>query len=285
MTQSVKRRGLGGSPDLLSEAVDATDETRLVMTIQRPRRSRCVWIIGCGLLASLLACQEDVTSDGRFAWDRDGDSISVAVELDSINNSLYHFDTSEVDRNPSLARGTPGAGSLDSGLHLPDNGTGYYHHPGSDTLPGGAPAHTDDWGVLALLNTVEAAARCWDQAARRRTGILDLSLQAGDSFPQHAEHRNGLDVDVRYVRRGGQAQDTFGLDLEANPNDLDTNATRTLWNCFVESPRVEFIIIDGPYFQFFILPHPKLRFDRDTVDRVHRNHFHVRILDPDGTGN
>jgi hypothetical protein len=232
-----------------------------------------------GLLGAWLACQEDVTPDGRPAWDRDGDSISVAVELDSINNSLYHFDTSAIDRNPSLARGTPGAGTIDSGIHLPNAGTGYYHFLGTDTV------YTDDWGVLGLVNTVERAGRCWDEAQRRRTGIGDMSRRAGGSFPPHQDHQNGLDADVRYVRRGGAAQDTFGLDLQVNPNDLDTNATIILWNCFVQSPRVEFLIIDSIYFRPFILNSPKLRFDRDTVERAHRNHFHVRILDPDGTGN
>ena len=76
-------------------------------------------------------------------WDTDGDGISNAVETNSAN-AHHGFDTTVVNTNPSIAKGTPGNGSLEGGINLPDNGEGYYHYLGTD------PIDTDDWGTLAL---------------------------------------------------------------------------------------------------------------------------------------
>ena len=226
------------------------------------------------MLALAPACSPDVTTDGHPAWDRDGDTISVAVEVDSMNSLLYQFDPTRFDLNPSRAIGTPSSGSLTGGLNLPDTGTGYYHYQGTDTIP-----YTDDWGTLALMNTIEDGGRCWRSRAGRRAGIGDLSLRNGGEWADHESHENGRDADARYVRIGGAAQDTFPLDLRTEPGQLDTNAAIALWDCIHRSPRVEFLIIDSVYFRPLIQNHPKLRFD---TSRVHANHFHVRILDPDG---
>ncbi len=225
------------------------------------------------LSASVLACRQDVAADRNPWYDRDGDSIGTATELDSLNHALYHFDTSRIDRNPSRALGTPDSGTLDSGIHLFPSWAGYRHFRGSDTV------NTDDWGTLALVNSIQGAGRCLDAVNfSRRSGVLDLSRQYGGSFPPHVSHQNGRDVDVRYLRN--DRVDTLGLDLRLEPNRLDTNMTLALWNCFVRSPRVEFLIIDSVYFRQFIQNHTKLLFD---TSRSHANNFHVRILDPDSS--
>ncbi len=246
------------------------------------RRATLLWLLGT-IVVALTAyagdCTRDTVPPDRCAYyDTDCDSISVAVEIDSIDHSLYGFDTTVKDRNPSRALGTPTDGQLDSGIHLPDLHPGYYHFPGSDTLPGGAPAHTDDWGALALANTVERAGLCWPYRVPRGFGVGDLSRPGGGSWlPDHASHQNGRDADVRYVRRD---RDTLPLDLRFAGAPIDTDATIHLWNCLIQySPWVQFIIIDSVFFGDFIERNPKLVFD---TSRVHANHFHVRIIDPDG---
>ena len=159
----------------------------------------------CVLSAFLPGCSQDVARDPNPWYDSDGDSIGTRTETDSLNQALYHFDTTVVDRNPSRALGTPDSGTLDSAIHLIGSWVGYRHFLGSD-----AP-NTDDWGTLALVNTIQGAGRCLNIANfTRRSGILDLSRQRGDSFPPHVSHQNGRDVDVRYMRR--DRNDTVGLE-------------------------------------------------------------------------
>lgn len=231
------------------------------------------WILVSVLIGSALACHEDVAVDRNPWYDSDGDSIGTRTELDSLNQALYLFDTTRVDRNPSRALGMPDAGTLDSAIHLFWSWAGYRHFPVGDIV------NTDDWGSLALVNTVQGAGRClFDANFSRRSGVLDLSRQGGGPFPPHLSHQNGRDVDVRYLRN--DLRDTLGLDLRLEPTRLDTNTTIVLWNCFTRSPRVEFLIIDSVYFRPFILNHTKLLFD---TSRGHANNFHVRILDPDSS--
>lgn len=148
------------------------------------------------------------------------------------------------------------------------------------------------WGAIAVFGLLAAplAAQEFSSIDRdrgngatgRRAGAGDLSREGGGLFVGHVGHQNGREADLRYVRRGGAAQDTLSLDLRSEPAQLDTNETIRLWNCLHSSPRVEYLIIDSVYFRGFILNDPKLRFD---TSRVHANHFHARILDPDGDNN
>ena len=98
-----------------------------------------------------------IPDDGTNSWDTDGDGISNAVENNTANDSLNLNDTLWND-NPSYALGDPcnndpNPGSLQGGLNMVDQGTGYWHYnPENDT---------DDWGTLALINMIEGAGRNW----------------------------------------------------------------------------------------------------------------------------
>jgi len=239
------------------------------------RRRHVAFVVATCLIAVIVSCSKDVRADLGNRWDRDGDSVSTSVEIDSVNFRLYHFDTTRVDANPSIARGTRSSGTLSGGIHLPDAGFGYYHYYGSDAL------NTDDWGTLALVNTIEGAGRCWTPRTRRSYRPGDMSLMnSGNFLSQHVDHQNGLDVDVRYVRNDGDTS----LVLPGDSLKLDLDATILLWNCFLQSPRLAFLIIDSAYFKQRIIPDKtgRLRFDGTPE---HANHFHVGIEDPDGTGN
>ena len=201
------------------------------------------------------------------------------VWADVLRRSIHELATSSV---PDALRPEPVGGLGDAtglhgsgGIHLPDAGFGYYHYYGSDAL------NTDDWGTLALVNTIEGAGRCWTPRTRRSYRPGDMSLMNGGNFlSQHVDHQNGLDVDVRYVRNDGDTS----LVLPGDSLKLDLDATILLWNCFLQSPRLAFLIIDSAYFKQRIIPDKtgRLRFDGTPE---HANHFHVGIEDPDGTGN
>ena len=219
----------------------------------------------------------DTPPDPMPYYDTDGDGISNAVETNSAN-AHHGFDTTVVDANPSIAHGTPTNGWLEGGINLPDEGRGYYHHYGID------PVDRDDWGTLTLINMVEGGGRDWMKwYFTPRIGILDMSLQNGGPFTNyyspsdtdHVSHQNGLDVDVRYVRNDGQET---SLNIAGSDSIYyDVEATATLMNYLIANANVTLIYIDTVHAHLTdnILHHWP----------GHEHHFHVRIEDPDGTGN
>ena len=206
-------------------------------------------------------------------YDSDGDEISSAVEVNP-PNSYLNLDTTVWDSNLCVAHGMPTNGWLEKPYNIVDQGTGYYRY--------NTEADTDDWGTLELINIIEAAGRAWHAENMNVSlfAINDLShgdlitLTFGGYFHPHTSHQNGLDVDVRYVRSDG---DTGMLNIAEDPKDYDTAATSTLMNRFILNGRVEKILVDMDNIGF---TGPLLR-DADG----HSDHFHIRIIDPDGTEN
>lgn len=265
-----------------------------------------------GLLAFWQACASAVTGDGKPWWDRDGDTISTNVELEPINQRLYAFDTSYFDLNPTVAQGCPGSqdpycsGTLYRGINLPDNDTahGYYHYYQPQDLPYGL--NTNDWGTLALINMIEATSRFWIStsaacfyyrprhlarwAARYGAGDLSRGRESesprfggpwlnNDGTPRHGSHQNGRDLDVRFLRLDG---DSVPLDLEGpDSSQYDVDATLDLMGCILDAGNVEWIFVDTAYARVRNRPGGSVI----VHDPSHRNHFHVRIQDPDGTSN
>lgn len=210
------------------------------------------------------------------AWDTDGDTISNAVELNSANDYL-DLDTAVWDANPTISHLCPCSGSIINALNLVNNGTGYWHNPGDDAID------TDDWGVLALINMIEGAGRRWYAEGQTppRLTVNDLSRgnaatqQFGGYFSPHSCHQNGLEVDVRYVRKDNQEA---GLDIAgADSAQYDTTATCALITYLLANADVDSIFIDTI--------HAGLIYPLFRHASGHSDHFHVRILDPDGTNN
>jgi hypothetical protein len=238
------------------------------LTLQAPS---CLNIFGAG-----------TNDQSGPAWDFDGDLYSTAVETDPPNIRLYAFNTAAQDPNWSLAIGTPLAGHLQDGIHFPPYNNNYYSYS-SD------PA-TRQWATRWTIYALEDVARRWDgtivredcywnaDSAPQKFGVGDLSygneaLRAfGDSMYPHNSHRNGLDVDLRYLRFDRQP---WGVDLKNHADSLqfDVYATADLLNCFLEDPNVTAIFIDTTYTG--ITP------DEDGIVRhwdKHWNHFHVRYI-------
>ncbi|MFI5207025.1 MAG: hypothetical protein ACHQU8_00795 [Gemmatimonadales bacterium] len=245
------------------------------------------------LLGAACGGGGDLVVDSNPAWDTDGDGISNAVELESHNKSLYGLDPNVFNRNPSIASGTVSSGDLLGGLNLPDTGTGYIHYLGGDQKD------TDDWGTLSMINVLEAAGRNYrgqtpcnfsttfqsrDDLARPQYG--DMSLQLGGPFDPHQDHQNGLETDVRYLAVGPRSSAEGPLDL-ADPNGqqrYDQQSTLELIQCFLNDIRVVAILYDQELTGIVPGVGEGRLIDRNAIGD-HTNHFHVRILDPDGTNN
>lgn len=177
-----------------------------------------------------------------------------------------------VQWHDSLALGTPNAGSLQGGVRLPAEGVGYYtYNPATQEPPGGMDR---TWGTAMLVRQVRSVARWWAAAHPNapRLGIGDLSREQGGSFTGpvvgHSSHQNGLDVDVRLVRRDG-------AERAVDPATYDRALTQELVN--------RFIAAGATY--VFVGPNLDLHGRNVMVWPDHDDHIHVRFADPDGTGN
>jgi hypothetical protein len=255
-------------------------------------RAACLAIVvaGCNLV---VADTGGGGGGGGGGFTGDGDRISNAVELNTPNKILHNFDTTRNDPDPSIARLLPTNGTLYNGINLPDQHANYYHYLGQyQGVPD--PPDSDDWGTLTLLNLGEGVAEDWGNVFLQcnfntdlhppKFGIGDLSKGDvgtrvhGGYFPPHSWHRNGLDMDVRYLRKDRLP---IGLNLKTAPGDYDTLATADLLSCFFAYSNVTKILVDKRY-----LGIPNV----DTIpefvhDTNHFDHFHVQIRDPDGTNN
>ena len=243
-----------------------------------------LFMVGCCLqIIATSDCgpqRSEVPQNQCPGWDTDCDGISNAVELNSVNSYL-HLDTARAYANPSIAHGTPSNGWIEKGINMVNSGTGYYHYLGTDD------AETDDWAVLAMINIIEGAGRAWHDGNQSppRIGIGDLSKgnasteEFGGSFPPHTSHQNGLDVDIRYIRKDNKEDGLNLLDTLERRN-YDTTATIALMNYLFSNGTAARIIVS----QYCGISFKYVPATYDTTG-AHDNHFHLRIVDPDGTGN
>ncbi len=231
-------------------------------------------------------------------WDRDNDTISTATETNPTNatgnGGFYNFNTAKWDTNYSQARGVATNGTLYRGMNLTNSETGYMHY---DFCEGNADR--DDWGTGHLVRLIEAAGRAWvtQRTLPVRMQVGDLSLKLGDLFPgqpgvpgcdqAHTYHRQGVDVDIRYVRKDSLEG---SLDICEQAANYDTTATAWLIESLLTAEsrsnanaRIDSIFVD---LDCWGLPDTTTAGEKFIFHVAgHRNHFHVRIVDPDGPFN
>lgn len=209
-------------------------------------------------------------------WDLDGDGISDAIERNNAESGYQPFHQPGCDDDPSRPRGSYYAGKLEGSVNLSDRGPGYVHNRGGDPVDG------DDWGSLALLSCLETVGREWE-ATGRELNVNDLSQRGGGRFRPHRSHQNGLDVDLRYVRRDGKS---YPLDIRRDPEAYDQAATQALMKLILDACDVEVIFAD-------LAPQGGLGFDHDELGAKpgkllycagHSNHFHLRLKPPSAAG-
>ena len=120
-----------------------------------------------------------------------------------------------------------------------------------------------------MLNCLEAVGRAL-APANLSMGVGDLSLRNGGAFPPHSSHQNGLDVDLRYVRRDRRQ---VPLDLRFQPDEYDVDATKKVFRAFFDSCDVDVIFVDIDRIDFTIEGQEQ----RLVHVNGHSNHFHVRL--------
>lgn len=193
-----------------------------------------------------------------------------------------------VHARTTLHRGERTNGSLIGAASLPDSGPGYYHYLGNDQVD------KDDWGgVESTKRLIETVGIQWAQNhPTPRFGYGDISRQNGGPFlnpqtgaPEHIEHQNGLDFDVRYVGKevtpGNNYEGPINLmDAYDLTNRYDRARTIELLNLLAVNASLYRIIVD-PNAGISSVDVPNTRIDIDTTGG-HRHHFHVSLNDPDG---
>jgi hypothetical protein len=179
-----------------------------------------------------------------------------------------------VEWRESLAHGTPNGGSLTGAVRLPQEGPGYYgYDPATQRPPGGRERQ---WGTAALVREVMGLGTWWRATfpGRPRLGIGDLSRPGGGPFTGpvvgHASHQNGLDVDIRLVRRDG-------VEGPADASSYDRALTQAVVDRLVA--RGADLVLIGPSLDLTGPSGVVVRWPN------HDDHLHVRFPDPDGTGN
>ena len=204
-----------------------------------------------------------VNCGNMSSFDTDGDGISDPVERNNKENNYADLEIGRCDDDPSRPIGPPDNGDLQGGLNLPDRGTGYRHFLGTDAID------EDDWGTLQILGCLEAVGRAVEGMGIQ-LGVGDISLRFGGAFPPHASHQNGLDADLRYVRKDRQ---NSPLDLRFQLDEYDAEATKVVFEAFFLLCPVDVMFVDLDRIGFSVSG----RDDQLVHVRGHSNHFHVRV--------
>ena len=122
------------------------------------------------------------------------------------------------------------------------------------------------------LEKIRDIGAAWHAAHNDRDmSIIGISVHGGGSNGASKSHRNGLDVDVRYIRTDGSGP----IDLSKHEEFpfYDATATQELIDLFIGQGAVR-IFVDRPRSGLTGVG------VRNLAD--HSDHFHVRFSDPDG---
>jgi penicillin-insensitive murein endopeptidase len=130
---------------------------------------------------------------------------------------------------------------------------GYYVY-GTPLQGAGQYAHPSLMSVLFFIE------REWQATDNRKFGIGNISLAGGGRFRPHATHKNGLQVDIRPLRKDGAH-----VPVSYFQAGYDKDATMRLIEIFLGHPAVI-----------------KVYFNDSTISGVwpladHDNHFHVEM--------
>lgn len=123
----------------------------------------------------------------------------------------------------------------------PSAGLGQYAHP----------------NMLSFLFNLEFR---WGRHDDRKLGFGNISLADSTYFEGHKSHRDGLDIDIRPVRKDGKH-----MPVEYQQAAYDRAATRRLVELIWQCGHVDYV-----YFNDLTVP-------RVVRKPFHDNHLHVRV--------
>ena len=175
----------------------------------------------------------------------------------------------------SLAKGSVSSGTLHNGLRISHGSTGYIYVSGN--TPECDVPDTDNWGTVELVNLIEAVGRKWRAIDQNYPDMVvkDMSKAAGGPFTTneytnclgHAQHQNGLEVDIRNVRQDRSTDPVQYTDTQ----NYSRARTQQLVNLFFQLGNI--VLIYSADQQLTGI----------TYDSKHTDHLHVWIQDPDGS--
>ncbi|MCH9680636.1 MAG: penicillin-insensitive murein endopeptidase [Deltaproteobacteria bacterium] len=152
------------------------------------------------------------------------------------------------------------------------------------------------WGTADSVRAIQTAVSAYK---RRMPGgpkvhIGDISKKGGGKFKPHVSHQHGRDVDIGYVLKGDQANETRFR--SATKSNFDVARTWRLLKSFLDTEQVTYIFVDYKL-QKLLYEHAKSRgASEELLDELfqyprgrrrahgvirhwkgHVNHFHVRF--------
>jgi LysM repeat protein/murein endopeptidase len=236
---------------------------------------------------------------------KDGDTLGeIADDFGLTTNELIGFQRGRLKDADDLRVGQtlvvyqeggvlPGYGSYDddtgvlpSGVQLPDGKHYVVKHP------------TLAWGTGETIRLIQTAVsnyrKVWRSSPMIHIG--DISKKGGGPFPPHNSHQHGRDVDIGYVLKGSDADETKFT--TATSKNLDVARTWDLISAFLDTDKIKYIFMDHAI-QKLLYEHAQSKgVSRDTLDELfqyprsknrghgiirhskgHANHFHVRFRD------
>lgn len=234
-----------------------------------------------------------------------GDTLSaIAAKYDLTTNELLGFQRGKLKNQNDLRVGQklivykegsilPGYGAYDddtgvlkSGVQLPSGKHYVVKHPSLA------------WGTGETIRLIQTAVtnyrRHWKSSPMVHIG--DISKKGGGHFPPHQSHQHGRDVDIGYVLKGDQANETRFI--SANAKNLDVERTWSLIQAFLDTNKVKYIFMDHSI-QKLLYEHAQSKgISKETLAELfqyprskgrghgiirhskgHVNHFHVRFRD------
>ncbi|MTV39472.1 penicillin-insensitive murein endopeptidase [Duganella radicis] len=111
-----------------------------------------------------------------------------------------------------------------------------------------------------MMTAILRVAFEWQAIDKRRFGVGDISIAGGGATPDHRSHKNGLQVDVRPLRKDGLEEGVIWSD-----SHYDKEGTKRL---------IEMFRTFAPVVQIFFND-PNIPFVKKMKN--HDNHFHVEL--------
>ncbi|MBI5509209.1 MAG: penicillin-insensitive murein endopeptidase [Deltaproteobacteria bacterium] len=196
---------------------------------------------------------------GREQWTDLADKVAANNDL---GRALFHKDA---PRWVEVAPGGPGWVSIDR--------DGY------------------NWGAAKTLEVVDKAGQRYQKYLDKQASgsgvrimVNDISrkqgtvLAKGKGIPEHQTHRNGLDIDLRLPKKGGDAVQQIGTHVGWADYDRDTMFV--MIEAFASQPEVERILFNDPKLLERAKRESKPWADKLVLDNEHIHHAHVDIVPP-----
>lgn len=234
---------------------------------------------------------------------KSGETLSeIANDYDLTTNELLGYQRGKLDDANDLRVGQTlrvfREGNVLSGFGAVDVDTGVL--TAGVQLPNGKhyviKTPTNAWGTGQTVKLIQTAISNYRKrySSSPLIHIGDISKKGGGKLSPHVSHQHGRDVDIGYVLKGDDADETKFI--SANAKNLDVARTWALIDAFLDTDEVKYIFMDHAIQKLLYEHAEKQGVSQDTLDEIfqyprskgrghgiirhskgHVNHFHVRF--------